>query len=206
MNQAELLIATSNEGKLHEIGKLLGDLPVTLLSLTDFASIQTVAETGSTFAENAVLKASGYARQAGALTLADDSGLAVDALAGAPGVHSARYLGEGASYPDRISALLGELIHVPAGRRTARFICAIAIASEEGEIVYRTEAGCEGTIANAPRGTGGFGYDPVFIPEGFNQTFGELAAEVKNGISHRGRAVAEARHFIASLTARSTAG
>ena len=206
MKPTKLLVATGNAGKLREIRALLSDLPLTLLGLADFPAIDEVAETGTTFAENAALKALGYARQTGVLTLADDSGLEVDALAGAPGVRSARYLGERASYADRINALLAALKDVKDESRTARFVCALAIASNEQELLYTTEAMCEGRIADAPRGSGGFGYDPVFIPEGFSQTFGDLPAEIKNGISHRGRALAKARQYFGSLTASSAGG
>jgi XTP/dITP diphosphohydrolase len=202
----ELLVATGNAGKLREIRALLSDLPMTLLSLADFPTIEEVAETGATFGENAALKALAYARQAGVFTLADDSGLEVDALGGAPGVRSARYLGERVSYADRINALLTALIDVKDEARTARFVCALAIASHKQEMLYTTQATCEGIIADAPRGSGGFGYDPVFIPRGFTQTFGELSADIKNGISHRGRALARARQFLASLTVTSAAG
>ena len=206
MKTTELLIATGNAGKLREIRSLLGDLPLTLLSLADLPGIEEVPETGSTFAENAALKALGYARQSGVLTLADDSGLEVDALAGAPGVRSARYLGVNVSYADRISALLAAVKDVDKEGRSARFVCALVIALPNQEIVYSTQATCEGRIAAAPRGSGGFGYDPVFVPHGFTQTFGELSADIKNGISHRGRALVKARQFIASLTASSAAG
>ncbi|HEX5704449.1 MAG TPA: RdgB/HAM1 family non-canonical purine NTP pyrophosphatase [Pyrinomonadaceae bacterium] len=206
MKPTELLVATGNAGKLREIRALLADLPITLLSLTDFPNIEEVAETGSTFAENAALKAFGYARQAGMLSLADDSGLVVDALGGAPGVHSARYLGDQASYAERMNALLTALKTANGDARTARFVCALAIASDKLEMLYTTEGTCEGRIAEAPRGSGGFGYDPVFVPESFAQTFGELPAVIKNGISHRGRALAKAHHFLASLTATSAAG
>lgn len=206
MKRTKLLIATGNAGKLREIRTLLGDLPITLLSLADFPGIEEVAETGSTFAENAALKALGYARQSEVLTLADDSGLEVDALAGAPGIRSARYLGENVSYADRISALLTAIKDVNSDARSARFVCALVIASSRQEILYTTQATCEGRIADAPRGAGGFGYDPVFVPQGFTQTFGELPAGIKNEISHRGRALVKARQFIASLTASSAAG
>ena len=206
MKPAELLVATGNAGKAREIHALLRDLPIRLLSLVDFPTIEEVAETGSTFAENAELKALGYARQARVLTLADDSGLEVDALGGAPGVRSARYLGEHASYSDRINSLLTALKEVRDAERTARFVCALTIASHNQEILYTTQATCEGRIADAPRGSGGFGYDPVFIPMGFNQTFGELSSEIKNGVSHRGRALLKAHEFLASLTATSAAG
>jgi XTP/dITP diphosphohydrolase len=202
----ELLIATGNAGKLREIRALLCDVPLRLVSLADFPSIQGVAETGSTFTENAALKALGYARQARVLTLADDSGLEVDALGGAPGVRSARYLGEHVSYADRVTALLTAMQDMESDSRTARFVCALAIASDKQEMLYTTEATCEGSIADAPRGSGGFGYDPIFMPHGFNETFGELPAAIKNAISHRGRALAKAREFLASLTATSAAG
>ena len=206
MKPTELLIATGNGGKLREIRALLSDLPIKLLSLADFPTVEEVAETGSTFAENAALKAVGYARQAGVLTLADDSGLEVDALGRAPGVRSARYLGEDASYADRMNGLLAAVKDIKDGIRTARFVCALAIASDGQEMLYTTERTCEGRIADEPRGSGGFGYDPIFIPKGFTQTFGELPAELKNQLSHRGRALSEARKFLASLTATSAAG
>jgi XTP/dITP diphosphohydrolase len=196
----QLLIATSNAGKLGELRTLIADLPLELLSLADFPDIESVEETGSTFAENASLKASGYARQARVLTLADDSGLVVDALGGRPGVRSARYVQPGATYPERIASLLAELASVADTDRTARFVCAMRLASSDGKIVFATEKNCEGFIAAAPRGTGGFGYDPVFVPDGFDETFGELAAEVKNRISHRGLALAAVHEFLGSLT------
>lgn len=195
-----LLIATGNAGKLRELRSLLVDVPLELLNLTDFPNIQSVEETGLTFAENASLKASGYARQARVLTLADDSGLVVDALGGRPGVHSARYVDPDASYPDRVASLLRELTGVSGTSRTARFVCAMSVASSAGEIVFATEKSCEGRIAAEPRGTGGFGYDPVFQPNGFDQTFAELSDQTKNRISHRGVALAAVRRFLDSLT------
>jgi XTP/dITP diphosphohydrolase len=206
LKPTDLLIATGNAGKLREIHALLCDLPIRLLSLADFPAIEEVAETGSTFVENAALKAFGYVRQAGVLTLADDSGLEVDALGRAPGVRSARYLGEQASYAERMNSLLMAVKDLKDEARTARFVCALVMASDNQEMVYTTEARCEGRLAEEPRGSGGFGYDPIFIPDGFTQTFGELPADLKNGISHRGRALAEARKFLASLTVTSAAG
>ena len=195
-----LLVATSNAGKLRELRSLLGDLPFDLLSLADFPKIEFVEETGSTFAENAALKASGYARQAKALTLADDSGLVVDALGGRPGVHSARYICSDATYPERIALLLAELANAKNPDRIARFVCAMTVGTESGEIVFATEKICEGRIAAAARGTGGFGYDPIFVPDGYDQTFAELPSEIKNQISHRGRALQDVRKFLVSLT------
>ena len=201
----ELLVATGNVGKLREIQALLAEAPITLVTLADFPGIEVVSEDGTTFAENAALKAAGYASQASTLTLADDSGLEIEALNSAPGVFSARYLGEFATYAKRISGLLAQMKDLPDDKRKARFVCALVIADRNGEILYKTQATCEGRIAPAPRGDGGFGYDPVFIPDAFDQTFGELSEDVKNRISHRGRAFATARQFLASLTAASAA-
>src|SRR2546423_6540376 len=155
-----LLIATRNRGKLQEIKDLLEDLPFNIVDLSQCPSIETVEESGDTFADNASLKASGYARQAAVLTLADDSGLMVDALDGAPGVHSARYAGEGASDGERTEKLLRALTDVPQLHRGARFVSVIAIAQDEGKIVNMSTGECRGTIAREPRGNGGFGYDP----------------------------------------------
>lgn len=203
MNSQRLLIATRNKGKLSELRQLLWDLALDICDLDSFALIETVPETGSTFRENASLKAAGYAKQAGVLTLADDSGLEVDALGGAPGVFSARYGGEGASDSDRTAKLLSEIVEVPARERTARFVSAIAIADKGGEIINVSNGTCEGVIARAPVGSRGFGYDPIFIPTGFQQSFGQLEPEVKNRISHRARALSAAKDFLRALTTTS---
>jgi XTP/dITP diphosphohydrolase len=200
VNARPLLIATSNAGKLQELKRLLADSPFELLSLADFPNIQEVEETGTTFIENVSMKASGYARQARVLTLADDSGLEVDALGGAPGIHSARYLDADATYPNRIRSLLAEIEKTRDPNRGGRFVCAVAVASKTGNIDFVNEQACEGWIAAAPRGTGGFGYDPIFIPDGYSQTFAELSVETKNQISHRARALSAAREFLVSLT------
>ena len=200
MSRQPLLIATSNAGKLRELRTLLAELPLELLSLRDFPKIESVAETGSTFAENASLKASGYARQAKVLTLADDSGLVVDALNGRPGIYSARYVNPEASYSKRIESLLVELEGVADPERTARFVCAMTVASDGGQILFATEKNCEGRISEEARGTGGFGYDPIFVPNGSDETFAELSEETKNRVSHRAFALRAAREFIASLT------
>jgi XTP/dITP diphosphohydrolase len=198
-----LLIATRNRGKLKEIQKLLEDLPFKIVDLSQYPSIETVEESGDTFADNASLKASSYARQAGVLTLADDSGLIVDALDGAPGVHSARYAGEGASDGERTEKSTRALAKVPQSQRGARFVSVIAIARHNGEIVNVSVGECKGQIALQPLGDGGFGYDPIFIPEGFMQTFGQLEPAEKNRISHRARALSKARAFLLTLTAAS---
>src|ERR1041384_4170426 len=198
-----LLIATRNRGKLKEIKKLLDHLPVKIIDLSQYPLIETVEESGDTFADNASLKASGYARQAGVLTLADDSGLMVDALDGRPGVHSARYAGEGASDGEKTEKLLQALEGVPQSQRGAQFVSVIAIAQSEGKIVNLSVGECKGQIASEPRGDRGFGYDPIFIPEGFMVTFGQLAAHEKNRISHRARALIKAAAFLRALTAAS---
>ncbi|HIC93340.1 MAG TPA: non-canonical purine NTP pyrophosphatase, partial [Anaerolineae bacterium] len=156
----KLLIATNNPGKLREYEELLAGLPLELTSPAREGLSLEVAETGESFAENARLKAVAYARASGLLTLADDSGLEVDALSGRPGVHSARYAGEGADDEERYRLLLEEMRGVPWEKRTARFRCVIAIATPEGE-VRTAEGTCEGIIAFEPRGEHGFGYDPV---------------------------------------------
>ena len=201
--EPSLLVATRNEGKLQELRQLLADLPLSLLGLDDFPTIQTVAETGLTFVENSSLKASGYATQVHSLTLADDSGLEVDALDGAPGVLSARYAGEAASDAVRVEKLLAELSSIGVENRSARFVSAIAIASSEGSILNVSEGTCEGHIDFAPQGEHGFGYDPVFIPCGYDLTFAELAPSVKNRISHRARALQGARDYLRALTSAS---
>ena len=198
-----LLIATRNRGKLKEIKKLLEDLPFKIVDLSQYPTIETVEESGDTFEDNASLKASSYARQAGVLTLADDSGLIVDALDGAPGVHSARYAGEGASDGERTEKSTRALAKVPQSQRGARFVSVIAIARHNGEIVNVSVGECKGQIALQPLGDGGFGYDPIFIPEGFMQTFGQLEPAEKNRISHRARALSKARAFLLTLTAAS---
>jgi XTP/dITP diphosphohydrolase len=192
----ELLIATSNKGKIAELRSLLEPLTLRLRGLEEFAEIAEVAETGSSFPENAILKARGYAAQTQLWTLADDSGLEVDALGGAPGVYSARYGGEGLSDADRTRRLLENLSQVGGANRDARFVCAIAIADPRGEVSNVSCGICEGRIAFAPRGTNGFGYDPVFVPEGYELSFGELATEIKEKISHRARALSAARSFL----------
>jgi XTP/dITP diphosphohydrolase len=194
----ELLIATTNQGKIVELRSLLDSLPLRLRSLAEFPDTEEVEETGSTFSDNAVLKARAYAVQTGLWTLADDSGLEVDALGGAPGVFSARYGGEGLNDGQRVERLLAELSLCDGQERSARFICVIAIADPRGQVANISTGRCEGQIAPSPRGTGGFGYDPVFIPDGFNQTFGELSSEIKQKISHRALALQGARAFLAS--------
>jgi XTP/dITP diphosphohydrolase len=194
---SELLIGTRNAGKILELQSLLSALPqLRLRGLTEFPAIADVEETGRTFTENAALKAREYAKQTGLWALADDSGLEVEALGGAPGVYSARYAGAGASDEDRIERLLDNLSQSGDAARRARFVCVIAISDPHGEIANLSTGICTGAIAHAPRGTNGFGYDPVFVPDGYEQTFGELSAKIKEQISHRARALEAARSFL----------
>ena len=185
-----IVAATGNMHKVEEYKKLLGDIDVEIKSLADFPNFPEVEENGSSFKENAAIKAVAASKYCQAPAFADDSGLEVDALDGRPGIHSSRYA---ASDPERIAKLLGEL--EGKENRRARFVCAIAIAFN-GEVLETFEGKVEGTITLAPRGEGGFGYDPVFQPDGYDQTFGELPAEVKNSISHRARAFASAVEFV----------
>lgn len=195
-----LLIATHNRGKLVEYQEMFADA-FELVTLDDVGIREDVAETGASFAENARVKAVAYARTSGLLTLADDSGLQVDALGGEPGVYSKRYAGDDKSDADRIVFLLAKLRNVPRGKRSARFRCAIAIASPRGEL-WECEGTCEGEIEFAPRGTNGFGYDPVFFVVERGVTMAELSSADKNKISHRARAAAGAREILSKIIAR----
>jgi XTP/dITP diphosphohydrolase len=193
----DLLIATGNIGKLVEMRVLLGQLPINLMTLKDFPGILEVEESGATYEENAVLKAKGYAQQTGLWALADDSGFEVEALGRAPGVISARYAGAGASDRDRIDFLLGQLDD--ASDRRARFMCVAALADATGMIASITQGVCEGRVIDEVRGGNGFGYDPIFIPQGFEQTFAELNSDIKNNISHRAKALHAMRPFLEQL-------
>jgi len=191
----KLLIATHNPGKVKEYQALLAGLPLELTYPAQEGLDIEVTETGESFAENARLKAAAYARASGLLTLADDSGLEVDALGGEPGIHSARYAGNGASDEERYRLLLDKLPGVPWEERTARFRCVIAVATPAGQ-VHTAEGTCEGIIAFAPQGEHGFGYDPVFYFPEHGMTMAELPPETKNRISHR----AKAAHNLQLLT------
>lgn len=190
MMSDKLLIATHNKGKLAELRDMLRDAPLELLSLADVGIDLDVDETGDTLEENAALKATAYARLAGIRALADDSGLEVDALGGAPGVHSARYAGLNATDADRIAKMLGNLAAHPQPW-AARFRCVIAIATPDGDVELH-EGACEGVIISTPRGENGFGYDPVFLLLDQNRTMAELSDAEKNSISHRGIAARKA--------------
>jgi len=201
-----LIFATRNRGKLTELRELLGDLDIEVLSLDDAArELPDVVEDGETFAANATKKAREISQATGLPALADDSGLEVDALGGAPGVHSARYSGVDARGAARdaanIDKLLAALSEVPEDRRTARFRAALALSDRRGTLgaeVIVTEGACEGRILQGRRGTGGFGYDPVFLVPSLGQTFAELASDQKNELSHRGRAMRAMKPRIAA--------
>jgi len=190
----KLLIATRNPGKLQEYRALLTGLPVVLTFLIEEGIRLEVQEVRKSYAENARLKATAYAKTSGLLTLADDSGLEVDALGGEPGLRSARYGGE-ASDEERYRLLLKKLEGVPWERRTARFRCVIAIATPGGK-VQMAEGVCEGLIACEPKGEYGFGYDPVFYVPEYGKTMAELPPSVKNKISHRAQAARIAREIL----------
>lgn len=182
---------------------MFDDLTLELLTLDDVGITRDVEETGATFEENARLKADAYAQASGLLTLADDSGLEVDALGGEPGVFSKRYAGEGKSDAERNVYLLEKLRAVPPEQRAARFRCVIAIADARGNMLT-TEGTCEGEIAFAPRGTNGFGYDPIFIVGDSGKHLAEFPSKEKNKISHRGRAAVRAREILQGVAVAST--
>ncbi len=184
-----LIIATRNVGKLGEFQKLLSELPIAITSLDTFEFSGDIEETGNSFSKNADLKASGYARSINEWTLADDSGLEVSALDGQPGIYSARY-GGSLSTAERNEQLLIELNKTNSSDRSAQFVCAISISDPSGQIITRTKGICSGKIALKSRGNNGFGYDPVFIPDGFDLTLGELSPKIKQKISHRAMASA----------------
>jgi XTP/dITP diphosphohydrolase len=191
-----LLLGTRNLGKVREIASILEESGWSFSSLQEFENIATAEETGETFTDNAIEKARFYATATGIWALADDSGLEVVALGGAPGVYSARYAGENASDADRRALLLSELAKV--SERRARFVSVVAIANADGAVLNVSEGICEGKITFAPRGEGGFGYDPLFVPDGYDQTFAELPESVKNRISHRARALLKTKQFLTS--------
>jgi XTP/dITP diphosphohydrolase len=189
-----LVVATKNPGKVFEIRAAVGELPGWPLEPIP-ADVPSIDETGETFLENAILKAEHYSKLVDDLTLADDSGLCVAALGGRPGVHSARYAPDP---PSRIKRILQEMESIPDGERNAVFYCALALA-RGGKTIWTVQQDVKGVITHAPSGTGGFGYDPVFLLPGLSRTMGELGTEDKNRLSARGKAVAELRKFLLSL-------
>ena len=207
MTVPRLLLATGNPGKLRELRAILDGVPVELVGLADAGAgaPPAVEETGATFLENARLKARAYAAWAGLAAVADDSGLEVDALGGAPGVRSARYAGSGATDQANLDKLLRELDGVPPERRGARFRCAAVLVDPPDTAPdwreWHAEAAWEGRITEAPRGSGGFGYDPVFLPDGWDRTSAEVDAATKDAASHRGRAFRALRPAIQAWAA-----
>jgi XTP/dITP diphosphohydrolase len=208
--QFQILIATRNPGKIREIQSALRSLPLKLRLLDEFADILPVDEVGENYSENAILKAVGYAKQTGLCALADDSGLEVAALGGRPGVFSARFGGAHLSDQDRTDKLLVEMSNQADSDRAARFVCSMALAGwlpdeepdkrSDPRLLNVTEGMCEGFIAASVRGRNGFGFDPVFMPTGYHETFAELPDEVKTKISHRALALARMRMFLDRLS------
>lgn len=196
LSRNPLLIATGNPGKFYELTEMLADLPLRLTSLGEFPGIREVDEWGTSFDENARLKAAGYAVQTGSYSLADDSGLEVAALDDRPGVLTARYGGPGTSFAEKMNILLAELDATGGENRSARFVCSIAVSDPVGTIIATSSGVCNGKIASQMRGDGGFGFDPVFVPDGFDLTFGELSDEQKGKISHRFRAFEQIKPFL----------
>jgi XTP/dITP diphosphohydrolase len=193
-----LVVATRNKKKLEELKSLLADLPIEVRSLLDFPNLPETPETGSTFAENAELKAKAAAQATGRVALADDSGLEVDALGGQPGILSNRFAGPDATDQDKYTRILELLEGVPDEERTARFKAAVAIATPEGETVL-VEGACEGRIAREPKGENGFGYDPIFYLPELGKTMAQLPASEKNRISHRAKALQSAKKVLDQL-------
>ena len=193
-----VVLATRNRGKVRELQALLAGLPVHMRTLDEFPDVPVIPETGETFEANAREKADLVARLTGHITVADDSGLEIDVLGGAPGARSATFLGPTATDEDRNLWVLGKLRGMPEGLRTARYRAVLAVASPEGSI--RTfEGTCEGRIADAPRGHEGFGYDPIFLVPAYGRTMAELPPDIKNRISHRGKAVDAARAYMETV-------
>jgi XTP/dITP diphosphohydrolase len=184
---SKLALATKNPGKIKEILEICADWPVSWLTAED-ADWPDIEETGETYRENALLKAMEVARVLGVPAVADDSGIEVDALGGGPGPRSARFAGEHASDSENLALLMARIGDVPEAQRTARYRCVAACAWPEGQAIDVEET-CEGHLVLSPRGSGGFGYDPAFVPDGYDQTMAELSAPEKNRISHRGKAL-----------------
>src|SRR5277367_2157489 len=201
----QLLVASRNKHKLKELTALLKDLPLEAVVAKDIRGLSEVVEDGATIRDNAIKKAVETARVAKKLTLADDTGLEVDALKGEPGVRSARFAGEDATYHENNKKLLQRLEGVAYDKRTARFRCVVAIADENG-LCECVEGICNGTILEAERGGGGFGYDPLFIADGQTKTFAELSPEVKNRISHRAKAMQKAWAVLSRYAREHSAG
>lgn len=200
----QFLLATNNLGKVAEMRSMIAGLDLAIVGLGDLPHFDEVPETAETFRGNAALKAIGYARQSGIIALADDSGLEVNALGGQPGVYSARYGGDHLGFDEKMQMLLDEMAKTGSSDRSARFACSVAIATPNGEILLEAEGFCTGQIAQEPRGSGGFGYDPLFVPDGHDLTFGELDSSVKHKISHRAAAFRQIIPFLGHFNVVST--
>lgn len=196
MGRNEILIATTNAGKLREIIDILHGLPIALKTLADFPDAVVAAETGSSFAENARQKALHYAAATGILTMAEDSGFEIDALNGEPGINSARYLRDNATYAERFADIYRRVRERASGDRSARFVCALAVA-RGADVLFETTAEVEGLLAEAPAGSNGFGYDPIFWYPPYGRTFGEASDDEKTAVSHRGQAMRAFRNYLA---------
>jgi XTP/dITP diphosphohydrolase len=201
MSKNRLLLSTRNLHKRRELEDILKDLDVEVLTLDEVGISTIIEEDGATFAANAIKKAATIAMLSDCITLADDSGLVVDALDGAPGIYSARFAGENATDQDNNLKLMNLLQDIEIPSRTARFVCTIAICTPQGQ-TFTVEGRCEGRIGLTPQGQGGFGYDPLFIPAGYDQSFAELGEAVKNRISHRAKALQEARKVLQEVFGR----
>ncbi len=195
-----IVLATKNKGKIKEMRELLAPMHIEVLSLADFSPVDDAEENGATFAENAMIKARYYFAHTGTPCLADDSGLEVDALGGRPGVYSARYSGEDATDAANNAKVLREMEGIEKDKRTARFRCAMALVGEGVELT--TDGTCEGALLTEERGSGGFGYDPIFYVPKFDRTLAEMSSEEKNSISHRGAAVRKMADLIAEMMAK----
>jgi len=197
-----ILVATTNPGKLVELSEML-DVDADFKSLADFPDIEEIPEDGNTFEQNAQKKALGYAKATGLWTIADDSGLVIDALGGEPGIHSARFSGEKSETRTlidhkNIAKVLKLMKDVPVEKRTARFVCSLCLASPE-KVLIRTEGKIEGVIAEEKIGTGGFGYDPIFFVPTLGKTIAQITPEEKNKISHRGNAINKLKEMLTEL-------
>ncbi|UOQ93931.1 XTP/dITP diphosphatase [Halobacillus shinanisalinarum] len=196
----QLVIATKNAGKVTEFREMFSKYQISVKSLLDFDQrIDDIAENGVTFEENATIKAEAIAAKFEIPVVADDSGLEIDALDGAPGIYSARYAGEDKNDQKNLEKALRELDGVPDEQRTARFVCAVAVA-RPGRNTFTVRGTCEGTIARQPKGEGGFGYDPIFVPLHSDRTMAEHTSEEKNSISHRKHAILEIEKWLQDLT------
>ena len=195
VRNSEILVATTNAGKLREIVRVLDGLPVALQTLADFPNAVAPEETGSSFAQNARQKASYYARVTGMVTLAEDSGFEVDALGGEPGIYSARYLREDATYDERFADIYRRMRDNTSNDRSARFVCALAVVDGDATL-FETTAKVEGLLAEKPAGSNGFGYDPIFFYPPYGRTFGEVSDTEKTAVSHRGQAIRAVRDYL----------